>query len=53
MAKRRRDENFADWAIRGTIRGVLGILLALVAAYLVYQVTIWAFANAARQTVGH
>jgi len=52
MARRKRDDSFADWAIRGTIRGISGIVLAIVAAYLVYRVVIWALAEAAQQTMG-
>jgi hypothetical protein len=52
MARRRRDDNFAEWAIRGTSRGVLGIILAVGAAYLVYHVAVWALSEAARQAIG-
>jgi hypothetical protein len=52
IARRRRDDNFAEWAISGTSRGVLGIILAVVAAYLVYRVAVWALSEAARQAIG-
>ena len=49
---RRRRESFAEWAVRGLIRGVAGIALALLAAYLIYRIAAAAFAEAARQTLG-
>ena len=52
MARRRRDDSFAEWAICGTTHGVLGIILAVVAAYLVYRVAVWALSEAARQAIG-
>lgn len=47
----RSRQGFAEWAVKGLIRGVVGIALALLAAYLVYRVAA-AFAEAARQTLG-
>jgi hypothetical protein len=52
MARRRHDDSFAEWAICGTTHGVLGIILAVVAAYLVYRVAVWALSEAARQAIG-
>lgn len=52
MGRRRRRQGFAEWALRGLIRGVVGIALALLAAYLIYRVVIAAFAEAARQALG-
>ncbi len=52
MARRRRNERIAEWAIRGLSRGVLGIVIALIAAYFVYRIVVWAFADAAR-SIGH
>ena len=45
-------ESFAEWAVRGLIRGVAGIALALLATYLIYRVVMAAFAEAVRQGVG-
>ncbi len=52
MARRRRNERIAEWAIRGLSRGVLGIVIVLIAAYFVYRIVVWAFADAAR-SIGH
>ena len=52
MGRRRRRESFAEWAVRGLIRGVVGIALALLAAYLIYRIAAAAFAEAVRQGVG-
>ncbi len=49
---RRRRQGFTEWAAKGLIRGVIGIALALLAAYLIYQVVVAAFAEAVRQGVG-
>ena len=48
----RRRRSFAEWAVRGLIRGVLGIALALIAGYVAYRIVAGAFAEAARQTLG-
>ena len=49
MGRRRRGrESFAEWAVRGLIRGVAGIALALLATYLIYRVVMAAFAEATR-----
>ncbi len=37
--------------MRSLVRSVLGLILAIVAAYLVYRVAVWAFAEAAQQTI--
>ena len=37
----------------GLIRGVVALVIAVVAACIVYRVAIWVFAEAARQTVGN
>ncbi len=48
MPTRRRNEGFAEWAMRSLMRGVLGLIIALIAAYFVYHVVVWGFAEAAR-----
>jgi hypothetical protein len=53
MARRRRNQSFAEWAVRDLIRGVVALIIAVVAAYLVYRVGTWAFTEAARQTMGN
>ena len=52
MGRRRRRQSFAEWAVKGLIRGVVGIALALLAGYLIYRVVVAAFAEAVRQGVG-
>ncbi len=53
MGRRRRNQSFAGWAVRGLIRGVIALILAVVAAYIVYRVGMWAFTEAARETMSH
>jgi hypothetical protein len=53
MTRRRRNQSFAEWAFWGLVRGVLALITAVVAAYLVYRVGTWAFTEAARQTIGN
>jgi len=48
----RRRQSFAEWLVKGLIRGVIGIALALLAAYLIYRIVGAAFAEAVRQGVG-
>jgi hypothetical protein len=53
MARRRRNQSFAEWAVRGLIRRVIALAIVVVAAYIVYRVGMWAFTEAARQTMGN
>ena len=53
MGRRSRSrQGFAEWAVKGLIRGVVGIALALLAAYLIYRVVMAAFAEIGRQGLG-
>ena len=53
MGRRSRSrQGFAEWAVKGLIRSVVGIALALLAGYPAYRIVQWAFAEAARQSLG-
>jgi succinate-acetate transporter protein len=42
----RRRQNFGEWLARATIKGVVGLLIALVVAYVAYGIVVDALTSA-------